>query len=65
MSVKKKKELNDLGKVELLVNELGQMEVMRLLGYVSVQPLYYWRKTEKIPHWTREKINILFKEKIN
>jgi len=68
MSVKKKKPssvCDELRKLELLIEEMGQMETMRQLGYVSVMPIYSWRKAKKIPHWAKAKINILFKEKKN
>lgn len=63
LSFKNKKALDELDKLELIIEKLGNMETMRLLGYVSVMPIYSWRKSKKIPHWAKEKINILFKEK--
>jgi len=63
MVVKKKKPLSEFDKLDILIHEMGQMETMRQLGYVSVMPIYSWRKSKKIPHWAKAKINILFKEK--
>lgn len=57
------KKKTELDKLEILAKEYGQMETMRMIGYVSVTPLYIWRKSKKIPHWAKAEINKVFKEK--
>lgn len=59
----KKKTLNEMDKLEKLIAEYGQMETMRMIGYVSVMPIYQWRKQNKIPHWAKAEINKVYKEK--
>lgn len=61
--MKKKKILDELEKVQLMAKEYGVMKTMNQLGYVSVASYYSWRKNNKIPHWAKERINALFKEK--
>ncbi len=58
------KEKNELKKLEELILEFGNLVTMQMLGYVSVAPIYNWRKTKKIPHWAKIEINRVYKEKI-
>lgn len=59
----KKKKLTEMDKLEKLITEYGQMETMRMIGYVSVMPIYQWRKQDKIPHWAKAEINKVYEEK--
>lgn len=59
----KKKTLTEMDKLEKLIADYGQMETMRMIGYVSVMPIYQWRKQNKIPHWAKAEINKVYKEK--
>ncbi len=60
--MEKKLDTTELKKLEKLIKRFGQMETMRMLGYVSVAPIYTWRKSKKIPHWAKLKINTVYKE---
>lgn len=67
MSVKKKKIkfvsiIEELAMVEELVIKFGVMKTMSMLGYVSVAPLYTWRKNNSIPLWAKNKIIDVYKE---
>lgn len=61
----KKLDTAELNRLEKLIKLFGQMETMRMLDYVSVAPIYSWRKSKKIPHWAKLKINKLYKERLN
>lgn len=65
MTLKKKNDSAELKKLEELIIRFGNMKTMQLIGYVSVAPIYSWRKTKSIPHWAKDQINKIHKEKLN